>query len=94
MTVKDSSNVDFNIKYFFPNIDSNKLDAYLVIQVEEMDSAVYYASQKLEPIPNKWLDANINVNLPNFPNYFVLVAYVLNDSSTVLLDDFKLTVRF
>jgi len=59
-----------------------------------MDSAVYYASQKLEPIPNKWLDANINVNLPNFPNYFVLVAYVLNDSSTVLLDDFKLTVRF
>ena len=94
ITVKDSCNVDFNIKYFFPNIDSNKLDAYLVIQVEEMDSAVYYASQKLEPIPNKWLDANINVNLPNFPNYFVLVAYVLNDSSTVLLDDFKLTVRF
>lgn len=94
ITVKDSSNVDFNIKYFFPNIDSNKLNAYLVIQVEEMDSAVYYASQKLEPIPNKWLDANINVNLPNFPNYFVLVAYVLNDSSTVLLDDFKLTVRF
>jgi len=94
MTVKDSSNVDFNIKYFFPNIDSNKLNAYLVIQVEEMDSAVYYASQKLEPIPNKWLDANINVNLPNFPNYFVLVAYVLNDSSTVLLDDFNLTVRF
>ena len=94
ITVKDSCNVDFNIKYFFPNIDSNKLNAYLVIQVEEMDSAVYYASQKLEPIPNKWLDANINVNLPNFPNYFVLVAYVLNDSSTVLLDDFKLTVRF
>ncbi|HNY75676.1 MAG TPA: hypothetical protein PKH87_02820, partial [Bacteroidales bacterium] len=88
ITVKDSCNVDFNIKYFFPNIDSNKLNAYLVIQVEEMDSAVYYASQKLEPIPNKWLDANINVNLPNFPNYFVLVAYVLNDSSTVLLDDF------
>jgi hypothetical protein len=94
ITVKDSCNVDFNIKYFFPNIDSNKLNAYLVIQVEEMDSAVYYASQKLEPIPNKWLDANINVNLPNFPNYFVLVAYVLNDSSTVLLDDFNLTVRF
>lgn len=94
ITVKDSCNVDFNIKYFFPNIDSNKLNAYLVIQVEEMDSAVYYASQKLEPIPNKWLGANINVNLPNFPNYFVLVAYVLNDSSTVLLDDFNLTVRF
>jgi len=94
ITVKDSCNVDFNIKYFFPNIDSNKLNAYLVIQVEEMDSAVYYASQKLEHIPNKWLNANINVNLPNFPNYFVLVAYVLNDSSTVLLDDFKLTVRF
>jgi hypothetical protein len=94
ITVKDSCNVDFNIKYFFPNIDSNKLNAYLVIQVEEMDSAVYYASQKLEPIPNKWLNANINANLPNFPNYFVLVAYVLNDSSTVLLDDFNLTVRF
>ncbi|MGB4491237.1 MAG: hypothetical protein WBI75_08910, partial [Bacteroidales bacterium] len=94
ITVKDSCNVDFNIKYFFPNIDSNKLNAYLVIQVEEMDSAVYYASQKLESIQNKWLDANINVNLPNFPNYFVLVAYVLNDSSTILLDDFKIRIKF
>ena len=94
ITVKDSSNVDFSIKYFFPNIDSNKLDAYLVIQVEEMDSVVYYTSKKLEPIPNKWIDANIQVGLPKFPNYFVLVAYVLNDSSTVLLDNFKLTVRF
>jgi len=55
---------------------------------------VYYASQKLESIQNKWLDANINVNLPNFPNYFVLVAYVLNDSSTILLDDFKIRIKF
>ncbi|HOL74621.1 MAG TPA: hypothetical protein PLM87_03225 [Bacteroidales bacterium] len=94
ITVKDSSNVDFNIKYFFPNSDSNKLDAYLVIQVEEIDSVVYYTSKKLEPISNEWIDANIQVGLPKFPNYFVLVAYVLNDSSTVLLDDFKLTVRF
>ena len=94
ITVKDCSNVDFSIKYFFPNSDLNKLDAYLVIQVEEMDSVVYYTSKKLEPIPNKWIDANIEVGLPKFPNYFVLVAYVLNDSSTVLLDNFKLTVRF
>ncbi|MDI6832324.1 MAG: hypothetical protein QMD02_00560, partial [Bacteroidales bacterium] len=94
ITVKDSSNVDFSIKYFFPNSDLNKLDAYLVIQVEEMDSVVYYTSKKLEPISNKWIDANIEVGLPKFPNYFVLVVYVLNDSSTILLDNFKLTVRF
>ncbi len=82
------------LKYFFPNIGSNKLDAYLVIQVEEMDSVVYYTSKKLKPIYNQWSEANINVSLPKFPNYFVLVAYVLNDSSTILLDDYKLTVEF
>lgn len=94
ITVKDTCNVDFNIKYFSQNIGSNKLDAYLVVQVEEMDSAVYYTSQKLKPIYNQWSEANINVSLPKFSNYFVLVAYVLNDSSAILLDNFKLTVRF
>jgi hypothetical protein len=94
ITVKDSCNVDFKIKYFFPKNNTNKFDAYLVVQVEEMDSAVYYRSKKLEPIYNEWSEANINVSLPKFPNYFVLVAYVLNDSSTILIDDFKLTVKF
>jgi len=94
LSVKDSSNVDFSIKYFFPNIDSNKFDAYIVIQVLEINTVVYSTSKKLEPIPNKWIDANIQANLPKFPKYYELMVYVLNDSSTVLLDDFKLTVRF